>query len=456
MRTKSTRQAYLDLSVPSSMTKVVAQYCAKYSAIHKILLDNPTVLDLAHADFVARLSESDDGRESRYTSEELLRAVVVLFVEQDAYRDVAVRIETSEFLRSFLGFGFFKPMMDFTLVSKAFSALSPETWKAMNEVLSQYAAVQEKISGERLRVDTTVYEANIHYPTDSTLLWDSYRVLARHLQNLQRESPELGLKHRYHTKKVKKLAQSIARNAGSTSKSKQKMVKGWYRTLIDRVVWIVEIARNVKAVSASTLVDLLTLEHFAALADRVTDQAQRRVFEGEQVPADEKLYSLFEEHVELLIRGKAGKPVEFGHMVVLAQTSEKFITYYRSLPKREEDPALLPESLEAHRKLFGSDPSVLAGDKGFYSSAQQLATLEETIDTVSICKKGRLTQEQEAREHTEEFQDGQRFRSGVEGTISVLKRAFKLNRCFFKGIKNFAASVGCAVFCYNLVLLTRL
>jgi IS5 family transposase len=306
-----------------------------------------------------------------------------------------------------------------------------------------------------MRTDTTVYEANIHYPTDSSLLWDSYRVLARQLQELQRECRELGLNHRYHTKKVKKLAQSISRNAGSKSKSKQKAVKGWYRTLIDRVGWIVEIAKNVK-VSASALVDLLTLEHFAALAQRVMDQAQRRIFQGEKVPADEKLYSIFEEHVELLIRGKAGKPVEFGHMVAVAQSGEKFITYYRNLPEREADPELLSESLDAHRKLFGGDPSVLATDKGFYASAQQLATLEETIETVSICKKGRLTQEQSAREHTKEFQDGQRFRSGVEGSISVLKRAFKLNRCFFKGIKNFAASVGCAVFCHNLVLLARL
>jgi IS5 family transposase len=307
-----------------------------------------------------------------------------------------------------------------------------------------------------MRIDTTVYEANIHYPTDSSLLWDGYRVLARLLQALQRECRALGLNHRYHTKKVKKLAQSIARNGGSKSKSKQKAVKRWYRTLIDRVRWIVKIAKNVKAVSASTLVDLLTLEHFAALAGRVIDQAERRVFQGEKVPADEKLYSLFEEHVELLIRGKAGKPVEFGHLVVLAQTGEKFITHYRSLPKREEDPALLPESLDAHRKLFGDDPSVLAADKGFYSGAKQLAGLGDTIETVSICKKGMRTPEQSAREHSREFQDGQRFRSGIEGSISVLKRAFKLHRCFFKGIKNFAASVGCAVFCHNLVLLTRL
>ena len=456
MRTKSTRQAYLDMCLPSSTTRVVETYCKKYSAIDKILLDNPTLLDLAHADFARRLSDSDDGRESRYTSEELLRTLVVLFLEQDSYRDVVVRIETSEFLRSFIGLGFYKPMMNFTLVSKAFSALSAETWKTMNEVLSQYARAGEKITGARMRVDTTVYEAHIHYPTDSSLLWDSYRVLARQLLEFQREYRELGLNHRYHTKKVKKLAQLIGRNAGSKSKSKQKRVTRWYRTLIDRVRWIVEIAKNIKAVSASMLVDLLTLEHFAVLAERVMDQARRRIFQGEKVPADEKLYSIFEEHVELLMRGKAGKPVEFGHMVVVAQTGEKFITHYRSLPEREGDPELLPESLDAHRKLFGGAPSVLATDKGFYSSAQQLAALEETIETVSICKKGRLTEQQSAREHTKEFQDGQRFRSGVEGSISVLKRAFKLNRCFFKGIENFAASVGCAVFCHNLVLLARL
>jgi len=456
MRTKSTHQAYLDMFLPSSATKVVKEYRAKYHALNQILLDNPTVLDLAHADFGRWLSDSEDGRESRYTSEELLRTLVVMFVEQDSYRDVVVRIETSECLRGFIGLGFYKPMMDFTLVSKAFSALSAETWAAMNAVLGQYAVAEKKITGERMRIDTTVYEANIHYPTDSSLLWDSYRVLARLLQELQRECRALGLKHRYHTKKVKKLAQSISRNAGSKSRSKQKAVKRWYRTLIDRVRWIVEIAQNVKAVSAWTRVDLLTLEHFAALAERVIDQAHRRVFEGEKVPADEKLYSLFEEHVELLMRGKAGKPVEFGHLVVVAQSGEKFITHYRSLPERQADPALLPESLDAHRKLFGGAPSVLATDKGFYASANQLAALEDTIETVSICKKGRLTEEQIAREHTQDFQDGQRFRSGVEGSISVLKRAFKLHRCLFKGIKNFAASVGCAVFCHNLVLLARL
>jgi IS5 family transposase len=106
--------------------------------------------------------------------------------------------------------------------------------------------------------------------------------------------------------------------------------------------------------------------------------------------------------------------------------------------------------------LFGEAPQVLAADKGFYKNMEQIENLEEIIETVSIGKKGRRTPDQRARERTEAFVAGQRFRAGCEGSISVLKRVFKLGLCLFKGFKHFAASVGCAVFCHNLILLTRL
>ena len=112
--------------------------------------------------------------------------------------------------------------------------------------------------------------------------------------------------------------------------------------------------------------------------------------------------------------------------------------------------------IKAHKQLFGISPDVLATDKGFYENMEQIFTLEETIATVSICKKGRRNPQEYERESSEEFKDGQRFRAGCEGSISVLKRAFNLGKCLFKGFKNYAASVGCAVFCHNLVLLTRL
>ena len=126
------------------------------------------------------------------------------------------------------------------------------------------------------------------------------------------------------------------------------------------------------------------------------------------------------------------------------------------MAQRREDKDLLEPALEAHKDLFGRYPELVAADKGFYENMNQLAALEGKIQTVSIAKKGRRTPKEHERERSEAFVEGQRFRAGVEGSISVLKRAFHLGRCLFKGFKNYAASVGLAVLCHNLVLLTRL
>ena len=454
MRAQTIEQPYFDFSRPSS-TKVVREYRAKYEAMGEILAAHPQVTALAHRDFCKYLTTSVGGRSGQYTSEQILRALVVMFVEGDSFRDAVIRIDNSEFLQRFVGLGI-RPTMDFSFLSKAHSALSEATWQAMNAALAESAKEEEKISGEKVRLDTTVYESNIHYPTDSSLLWDSFRTLARVVRLVQQELPGLGLKHRFHPKKVKKLAYFIARNAGSPSGSKKRKVQSTYRKLIGRVRWIAEVSGEVLDRVHAAGYEVEELERFLPIVERIIDQARKRVLEGCPVPSEEKVYSLFEAHTELLKRGKAGKPVEFGHKVLIAQTSEKFIHHYKVLPRRREDVELLEPTLEAHCRLFGANPEVVATDKGFYESMKQVAKLEQEIVTVSICKKGRRNEQETLRESTEAFQEGQRFRAGVEGSISVLKRAFKLGRCFFKGFKNYAASVGCAIFCHNLVLLTRL
>jgi IS5 family transposase len=454
MRTKSTKQQYFNFSRKSSI-KVVNEYRKKYKIISQLLDKNPQLVSLVHQDLAKMLSQSKRGRKSEYTSEQLLRSLIVMFVEQDSYRKVVIHIENSEFLRDFVGLGI-KPMMDYSFLNKAFGILSDRTWKIMNRVLAQYAKEQEKISSEKLRLDTTVYETNIHYPSDSSLLWDSFRTLARLLQQIQQELPQLALKHRFHVKKVKKLFLFITRNASSNNKGKKRKVKSTYRTLIERVNWVAEVAREALVILHRTGYEAELLAHYIPIVEKIIHQAEQRIFQGVMVGADEKVYSLFEEHTELLKRGKAGKPIEFGHKVLIAQTGEKFIHHYEVFPKREEDRELLEPTLKAHKQLFGTGPDVLATDKGFYENMKQIVKLEENITTVSICKKGRRNPQEYERESTEEFKDGQRFRAGCEGSISVLKRVFNLGRCLFKGFKNYAASVGCAVFCHNLVLLTRL
>jgi len=447
-------QQYFDFTHKSRL-KVVNEYRAKYKLISQLIEDNPQLVSLVHQDLAKMLSKSKNGRKSEYTSEQILRSLIVMFIEQDSYRKVVVRIENSEFLRDFVGLGI-KPMMDYSFLNKAFGILSERTWKTMNKVLAQYAKQQEKISSEKLRLDTTVYETNIHYPSDSSLLWDSFRTMARLLQQIQQELPQLALKHRFHIKKVKKLFLFITRNAAAKNKSKKRKVKSTYRTLIERVNWIAEVAREVLIILQQAGYEAELLVHYVPIVEKIINQADQRIFQGVKLAADEKVYSLFEEHTELLKRGKAGKSIEFGHKVLIAQTGEKFIHHYEVFGKRREDKELIKPTLKAHKQLFETDPEVLATDKGFYENMKQILKLEGKITTVSICKKGRRSQAEYERESTEEFKDGQCFRAGCEGSISVLKRAFKLGRCLFKGFKNYAASVGCAVFCHNLVLLTRL
>lgn len=456
MRTKSSTQGYLDFTAASS-TKIVVAYRQKYAAISQVLEANPRLLTRVHNDLAGTVSLSEGGRRSGYTSEQVLRALVVMFVEGDSYRGVVIRVANSEFLQNFVKLEL-GSMMGFSFLCKAYSAIAPETWQAMNRALGQYARRAELISAEKVRVDTTAVETTVHYPTDSSLLWDSFRTLARLMKLVQPQMHCQGLTHRFHVKKVKKLAHYISRNAAKRSKREQRGVKKVYGTLIERVRWINAIAQqaslllqhDVKAMRVAA-----ELAHYTPLVARIAAQAQRRIFEGETVPPQEKVYSLFEEHTELIKRGKAGKPIEFGHKVLFAETEEKFILHYNAYPKQRADKDLVHETLAAHRTLFGQAPGVFAADKGFYENMKQIEMLEKKIDTVAIAKKGRRNAKEHAREHTEDFINGQKFRAGCEGTISVLKRAFKLHRCAFKGFRNYAASIGCAVFCHNLVLLAR-
>jgi transposase, IS5 family len=434
--------------------KVVKEYREKIERISGILEETPEIVKTLHRDLANNLSESRGGRKSTYTSAQVLRALIVMFVEGLDYRGTVVQIENSEFLRRFVGLGV-QTTMDFTFLSKAFCVIQENSWKVICDLLADFAKATGKISGEKLRIDTTAYESNIHYPTDASLLWDGFRTMARLLRLLKEEFPELCGRYRFHDKKVKKLMLYITRNSKSKKKSTRRKVNKSYQNLIEQVNRVVAVSIDTCGVLPPKNPTVEELTHYIPLVGRVVDQAVRRVFEGEKVPSDEKPYSIFEEHTELLIRGKANKEIEFGHMVLIGQSEEKFITQYEVMRHRVADKDLVDDILASHHELFGKVPDVFAADKGFYESMEKIEELEEEIETVSLCKKGRRNAEEEEREHGEAFRDGQRFRAGVEGTISVLKRAFKMLRCYFKGYNNYASSVGCAVFCHNLVLLTR-
>ncbi len=359
-------------------------------------------------------------------------------------------------------------MMDYTWLCTLKNAIRPETWKKINSILAESAVKAKAISGERLRMDTTAYETNIHWPTDSSLLWDTYRVFSRLVATAREIDPEIASNRRLHTKKAKRLHTKISRRAGKRQ-TESKEVKSLYNSLIQRVEailgWLPDVCDQIRAgleeeaygVREAMVMKALIkqIEYFRHLGLKVAAQARRRVLKGEKIPNEEKVFSIFEPHTELLMRGKAGKPIEFGHMVAIQQVEGKFITDYEVFEKKPVEHTLVDAALERHRKLFGENPEEFAADKGFYESMNKIKKLEKEIPVVAICKKGSRTEEEAERESSAAFKLGQRFRAGVEGSISFLKRALGMFRCLNKGWKHYAATVGTAVFVHNLLILAR-
>jgi len=191
---------------------------------------------------------------------------------------------------------------------------------------------------------------------------------------------------------------------------------------------------------------VLELRAYLPAMKTIVATARRAQVNGETVPARDRVFSLFEPHTELIKRGRRQRPVEFGHKVLLCESAEKFITDYEVYEKQEADCDLTESVIERHQKLFGRRPEVLAADKGFCPAEAKFAELAEQVDTLAIPRRMR------------DFVDKvlahwQAFRAGIEGTISGLKRAFRLIRCFFRGFRSFASAVGLGVFCHNLIVL---
>jgi transposase, IS5 family len=433
------------------LPKVVRDYRARYHAISQVLDANQAVLTAVHKD-LAKLSKGDStGREGDYTSENILRALIVQHCEGLSFRDAVIRIGSEPFLQDFLKMRK-RAVMDFTFLDKCFLAIQPETWKQVNETLGRYGVAQGVVTPNVIRTDTTVVESNIHYPTDASLLWDTWRVASRLLKRA-REIDPASCPHRFHDRKIKRLYLYVTRYMPSTSKSRRRAVKTNFRTLIERTAWMVAIAGEFcgwAAARGSERLKAVALELKAYLPSMETTvaTARRAQIEGETVPASERVFSLFEQHTELIKRGRREKPVEFGHKVLLCQTAEKFITDYQVYEKQLPDCELTEAVIKRHQKLFGTTPEVLAADKGFCPAEEKLRELAEQVGTLAIPRR------------MQDFMDKvlahwQAFRAGIEGTISGLKRAFRLVRCFFRGFRSFGAAVGLGVFCHNLIVLAE-
>ena len=415
-----------------------------------------------HADLVRGLPRPATGR-TGLTAPQVLRAFVLQRLKNWPLRELRARIADGYTLRRFTTFAS-HPVPGHDAFPRAFCRLTPANVRALTDAVVQAAVAAGREDGTQLRVDTTVVETAIHFPTDSTLLWDAVRVLTRLVGRVGEVAPAATAGFPDRTRRARRRMQEISRLSPAQRPRQQRRK---YQDLLAVPTEVVAAARAVVTQAPEAAGDPLTAALVAALcaeiaqlcplADRVLDQTRRRGLQGEQVPVAAKLFSLFEPHTDLIVRGKARTPVEFGHKVFLAESRRGLITEYRVLAGNPADEDQVAPSLGQHVRTFGAPPALYAGDRGFHSPANVQALTAVGVRTVCLPQRGGAkTPARAAVEHSPAFKRGQRFRAGIEGRISVLFRGRGMKRCRLEGRDRFEVFVGLAVLANNLLRIAEL
>lgn len=426
----------------------------------QVLDDDPLLTTVYEA--LSRRSPRSRTRGRRGTpAEVVLRVLLLKHIRNWSYEVVEREVRANLVYRAFTRIGGGK-VPDDTVMNKWALALGPEVIDDLHKRVVAIAREKKIVEGRKMRVDTTVVETNIHYPTDSSLLGDGVRVLTRAMQRIAAISGNAGAKLRDRSRSVKCRILEIGRAARSKGGAgKEKLQQGYGKLLasVSRVVgqakrFSREIASGVKKSSdvfqQAALEGLRKeLDTMAPRVKQVMQQARARVFGG-NTHVSEKPVSIFEPTTEVIRKGKASKPTEFGKMVKIQEGENQIITSFEVYEKRPYDSALLIPAIESHEEQLGCTPRLVAGDAAFYSAANEKEAHEKGVKRVCVPNRNTKSAERKREQRKRWFKQGQKWRTGCEGRISVLKRRHGLRRCLYKGDGGMKRWVGLGVIADNL------
>ncbi len=424
------------------------------------LLDDDELFEAVREDLARRYPRTRSRGRPSTPVEVILRMLVVMRLYGWSYAQAEYFVNDSLVLRQFCRVYLERVSDDTTLIRWA-NTIGPETIQALNDRVVQLARSLKVTRGRKLRVDTTAVETDIHFPTDSGLLGDGVRLVSRLLRRAKAALGEaasgLGEAFRSRVRTVRKLSQRLHRLARRKGEQGREAMKAAYGKLLATT-------RRTAAQGRRVLTALLGRADEPAarcLAARLAEvlprlkrgirQAERRVLEGESVPAGEKLLSLFEPHTQVIPRFKAGQAVEFGRKLRLDEVEGGIITGYAVLEQGGgQDQPYLADALANHRGQFGRAPDLLAADRGLASAANERLTKQAGVKQVALPHVGKAPPGRRAEEKGRRFKRAYRFRAGIEGRIHVLRRDRGLKRCRYHGERGMGRWVGWGILTHNL------
>jgi IS5 family transposase len=395
-------------------------------------------------------------------AEVVLRLLLLKHMRNWSYHVLEREVRANLVYRQFTRVGAQK-VPDAKTLGKLAVALGPEIIQHIHRRVIAIACQKQIVRGRRMRLDTTVVETDIHYPTDSSLLGDGVRVLTRTMKRIAGIAGRAGTRLRDRTRAVSYQVRQIARASRSRVAQGQERLKSSYRKLLYHTARVVGQAKRFAAEVATgrkrarDSLQQISLESHKAYLEQmiprvrqVMHQARERIFKGNtHVPG--KLVSLFEPHTEVIRKGKAAKPTEFGKMVKIQEAEAQIVTHYEIYPQRPWDSDLLLPALDVHRQLLGRMPYLLTADAAFFSQRNELAAHSKGVKRVAIPNRSTQSGQRKRLEKTRWFRNAQKWRTGCEGRISLLKRRHGLNRCRYHGMPGIQRWVGLGVIADNLI-----
>ena len=425
------------------------------------LLDDPALIELVRQCLAARRPASTRTGRPGIAPDRLLRCCVLKHLKGWSFRDLERELRSNLLYRRFTRFDA-EATPDFSTFSRTFALLSPAVTEQIHQRVVGLAREKGVARGNKLRTDTTVVESNVHYPTDSTLLGDGIRVLSRSLQRIAAECKNGALEVVNHGRAVKHRLLEISRAAKSLT---QQRMRASYQKLLGLTRDVVRQAGEVlqgwqqgrlKVVGHLLKVETQTvqLRHFLPLVEKVIRQTKARVWQGNRHVVG-KVLSLFEPHTEVIRKGKAHKPNEFGRLVRIDEVENGIVSGYQVLAGNPADSNSWIPALTQHQACFGHAPQMAAADRGFFSAQNEREAEELGVQKVALPGRGRLSQTRAGRQKQRWFQRALRWRAGCEATISTLKHPFSMLRASYKGEPGFQRYVGWSIITKNLFSMAR-
>ena len=423
------------------------------------LLEDEAVIDVVAQSLERRWPQSRRRGRPGTPAEVVIRMLILKHLFDWTYDDLEYEVRANLVYRAFTRIDA-GDVPDAKTILKIARALGPEVIEQLHRQVVEVAKRAGVTHGRRFRIDTTVVETNVHYPTDSTLLQDGVRVLTR---TMQRASTALGDprgRMRNRLRSVTRAVLTIAYQARSPKtrvafvRTYRKLMTTTRAVLRDAGTMVRRLGHRLRAAGRQVQPMLQRaqqcLQQMRPLVRRVLAQTRARVVGGNTHVPD-KVLSVFEPHTETIRKGKIAKPNEFGKLVTIQESEHQIITAYEVHARRPADVTLWTAALDRHQTIFGHAPDLAAGDRGFSSAANERAATERGVRRVVLPRRGPKSPARRAYERQRWFRRGQRWRVGSEGRISVLKRRHGLDRCRYHGEEGMHRWVGLGVIANNLV-----